>query len=248
MSEDNFGVSILKKAETEQAKGALISTVAPIDDPRRYDELDKGLSEYSSDLFGDPDMLASKVRVGISKDIGTPFNLLILGAGTGKMARELVGVVGNPDNLRITEISMGDPRTPAEVSFDETHNINFVSGDINKIHLEKGKYDLAVSRWFLIHMADPLRVIKKISRSMALGAEFYADYKLKKGLNLMFRSNKKGTSDEKAILTVLNAQDNGALISVDNNRFYYRKTKNRLSFGGVKYKIDDSGKVYYEIA
>lgn len=246
MTED-FSISDLKRSERSQALGAFISTVADRGDQRRYHELGTGLSEYSRDLLGREDGIYQLVKIGISKTDDRPFRVLVLGAGTGQMAEELVSKVGAPGKLQIDELSMGDPRTAGQKEYDERNNIRFINGDINDTKLESGSYDLVISRMFMLHMTDPLRVLKRISRSMREGAELYADFMFRRDFAVRFQSSISVSSEQQAISVLDKARSNGATIFIDDNTgLYYRKGRERLTFENVGYEKDRKNRIHYK--
>lgn len=245
MNEEPFSVSELKQREKAQAVEAYISTTAAAGDERRYHALDTGLSNYSKDLFGNENRLCELVEIGISKTKEKPFRVLVLGAGAGRMAEELATKVGDRSKLQIVEISMGDPRTDAQKELDRQNNIQFINGDINTMRLDDNSYDLVISHMFMLHMVDPLRVIKKVSRSMKEGAELYADFTLTKFFVPRFRATSTKLPEDQASWVVSSARASGAEIFIDDTGLYYRKSKNRLKFN-IKYVKDDKGRICYE--
>jgi len=246
MTEKTFTISDLKKEEKDQALKARVSTLAPIGDERRYHELDKGLSEYSIDLFGREDALTDLVKIGLAKKKDKQFRMLVLGAGTGKMADELTAKLGSPKNLHITELGLGDPRTEESKKFDIEHNIKFIDGDINNVKFDESSFDLVVSRMLMLHMVDPLRVIKKISSLMRKDGEFFADFR-PQDFSVKFRETRTKTPEAQATTTIENARKKGALIFIDATGFYYKKNENRLMFDNLSYRKDQKGRIYYKL-
>lgn len=247
MTENVFTLSILRGQEKKQASDARISTMANEGEDARYHDLETGLDQYSLDLFGDKGKLEELVRIGISKAKERPFRMLILGAGSGRMAEELIEKVGQLDRLQIVEIGIGDPRNTEQREFDEKNNIEFIDGDINEVKIDSNSYDLVVSRSFMLHMNDPLRIIKKVSRSMREKGEFYADFSLRDQLKTKFRRTNDLSSEMQAIRIIDDARSNGAEIFIDNVGLYYRKNENPLKFENIGYAIDDKGRMFYKI-
>lgn len=240
-------VSEIKKREISQANAALVSTLAPKGDVRRYDELDVGLDKYSEDLFGSKDMLVQKVRIGLRSNKDKSFNILVLGAGTGKMAEELAERLGRPENLNITEIGMGDPREPEQKRYDGEHNIKFINKSINETRLENFHYNLVLSRMFLLHMTDPLRVVKKIEKTMVKGGEFYADFQFTGGLVPFFRSDNTATSEDKAHRVLEMVRAKGSIFFVDDTGMYFKKNESTLKFDNLHYRRDKKDRIYYDL-
>ncbi|SRR5258708_55124 len=243
-----FTVSDLKKQEEIQAIQALLSTTAAIGTDRRYHTLDAGLREYSLDLFGNQTRLLELVKSKISFKKDLPLRILVLGAGSGKMARDLCLGLGNESNrVNILEISLGDPRNQEEKDFDKNNNIKFVQGDIGEIKLKNSSLDLVISRMFMLHMIDPMRVTKKIYRALTFGGEFYSDFQFGRDFATKFRSDNERSQEEKAQLTILEATKNGSFISIDYNGMYLRKNRKRLSFNNLSYKKDKKGRIHYDL-
>ncbi len=246
MSEKATAASDIRNKEKAQALGALLSTMAPHGDIHRYQELNASLSRYSLDLLGGEDILKKFVERGISRSKGNPFRVLVLGAGTGRMAGELMRETGSPKNLFITELGIGDPRTVEEKAYDEKHNIEFIQGNISTVKLDKSSYDLVLSRMFMLHMIDPLRVIKKVSRCMKSGGEFYADFKFTSDFVPRFRTSRNKSSEEQANNVLMAARQKGVVLFVDDTGLYFRKNKGKLKFENVSYSKDKKGRIYYK--
>ena len=220
-----FTISDLKKKEKRQARGALLSTTAAEGDDRRYHTLSAGLKEYGVELFGAENGVLDLVKTKISLKRDSKLKIFVLGAGSGKMARDLITELGqDADKIDITELSLGDPRTQEEKDFDNNHNIKFLEGDINETKFEKSSFDLVLSRMFMLHMIDPLRVTKKIYRSLTHGGEFYSDFQFVRDFAPRFPADNR-ESAEKANLVISNATRNGSFIYRHARNVFKKKQK-----------------------
>lgn len=244
MSEKRFSVTNLKTAQQRQFDDAVNSTlkINLTNTDGGYEYLHSGLDDYDKSLFGREGAILELVRGRFKKN--NIVHILILGCGSGQAARDITNKLSPQEQSRIIidEIGAADIRNKSETDFDDSHNINFINGDISIKNLGREKYDLALSRMTFIHLIDPLRILKKVDTALKEKGEFFSDFTIYE-----FASKFGQVSETQLYDYLLRLNKTNREIFIDQTGTHLRKGKSALKFDGLRYKEDNKGRINYEI-
>lgn len=140
-----------------------------------YQTVSAGLLQYDATFHPPEGSLYNNLLVRATHS-SLPVQVLDVGCGTGQFLRDIARRAitdGVAEKVSLTGISVGDGRKITEKEFDATQQFNFVDADIQSMQLNAETYDLIVARWSIKHLTDPLRIIKKLYRSLRVGGELY---------------------------------------------------------------------------
>lgn len=98
-----------------------------------------------------------------------PVNVIDFGCGFGYMGLKLLPLL--PAGSTYTGLDLADLLlAKAREIFDGTpYQTRFVEADVTKVELEGGQYDVAVCHALLLHMPDPISLLKRMSRCVRPG-------------------------------------------------------------------------------
>lgn len=101
--------------------------------------------------------------------LDVPVNVIDFGCGFGYMGLKLLPLL--PAGSSYIGLDLADALlAKARDMFDRTlYRTRFVEADVTKIELEEDHYDVAVCHALLLHMPDPISVLKRMSRCVKSG-------------------------------------------------------------------------------
>jgi ubiquinone/menaquinone biosynthesis C-methylase UbiE len=124
----------------------------------RKDDIELDRLRLQQQIY-DPITIRHFENIGVSES----WQCLEVGAGVGSMTQWLSKRVGPTGKVVATDIDM---RFLSEIRFP---NVEIRQHDILKDDLEEGRYDLAHCRCLLLHLSDPEKALKKMSRALRTG-------------------------------------------------------------------------------
>ncbi|QQG47330.1 MAG: class I SAM-dependent methyltransferase [Candidatus Woesebacteria bacterium] len=173
----------IEKEDAEKARAATICRSKVVRwgdngvnhiDELGYFYIDGGLSDYDQSLVGEGhDGLYQNIK---SRADNGKVRVLDVGCGKGRFLRDIgkqAQTDGILDNLLLCEINLGDIRDEAQKSEDKQMEIKLIDGDIQETSFRSQEFDLIISNMCILHLADPLRAIKKLYRHLAVGGEMF---------------------------------------------------------------------------
>lgn len=97
--------------------------------------------------------------------IDSPVSIVDFGCGYGFLASKLLPLL--PNGSKYTGIDAGEEllHRAKEIYKDSTYDTEFIQGDIQQMNFEK-KYDISICHAFLLHMPNPIDILKKMIDSV----------------------------------------------------------------------------------
>ena len=120
------------------------------------------------DLYYNDDYLAFLVK-SVWK-ISKPVHMIDFGCGYGYLGLKLLPLL--PKGSKYTGIDQGQQLINKAIEYfhEFPYESEFFVADINEIELE-GQYDIAICHAFLLHMAEPQKVLEKMVNSIVNGGK-----------------------------------------------------------------------------
>ena len=140
-----------------------------------YSILRSTLAEYERNLLPQDETLLSVLEdIRKAYPERSPLRVLDFGCGDATAIRDFSQTAKSEGmNIDLTGISVGDIRTREQKEYDREHGINFIDQEKSILALPANHFDVVLSRWTFLHLANPLQTLKKIVRSLKPGGRAY---------------------------------------------------------------------------